>query len=413
MHGAESVLVNESLGFLLFGLSLVFFITQVFTWISTRFKLPSVVAELLCGVFLAVIFCFLPQENIFHELIFYLKNSKVIEVLGELGIIILLLEVGLETDLKAMISAGKEGTLVALGGVIAPFIFAWLFNAIHPAELSFQQVLFIGLVFAATSIGVTARVFQDLNMLKNFNAQVVLSAAVLDDVLGLVLLSVIFSLVKTGNFDVWNIFITVFQAVLFIVLAAWLNQKVTSKTFPFISRFGRKEPLGFLVWILMLCFIFSGIAYWLKLAAIIGAFTLGATLDAFEIEDKDGHKKKVEHYIAPIRAFLVPIFFAKVGLSVEPMHLFSWTALSMILLASISKISSGWLLVPFKTKIDRLLVGVGMMPRGEVGLVILSIAGQMKLFSAELYSALLVAIIATTIIAPIWLQRLLESRIKH
>ena len=403
--------------FLILGLALIYFLSQALHIVFDRFKLPSVVSELICGVLLAVIYLFLPEKNFLHEQIGFLKNSEIIKLLGELGIIILLLEVGLETELKQILSAGKESVLVATGGVLAPFLLAGLFcfllfPAIFPESIKFNisQVLFIGLVFAATSIGVTARVFQELNLLRNFNAQVVLGAAVLDDILGLILLSIILGIVKTGSFEIFKILQIILASCLFMGFAFYFNPRVTSNSFPLIKKLGKKDPLVFFIWILILCFIFSATAELLGLAGIIGSFTLGATLDSVKIKNAFGENKKVEDYIAPLRAFLLPIFFVQVGLSIQPQHIFSLMSIILTILACVSKISSGWLLLPFKTNINRLLVGVGMMPRGEVGLVILALGSKISgIFTPELYSGLLVAIILTTIISPIWLQKLSKN----
>lgn len=414
-HGA-----NE-LPHLLLGLASIFFFSQVLNIFFGRLKLPSVVGDLLTGVMFAIAIVILPDNIWVTSELNYIKSSEFITLLGELGVIILLLEVGLETEINKIVSAGKEATIVALLGVVAPFLCAWGLNIgtgfllDHNANLplqvySIEEVLFIGLVFAATSIGVTARVFQELQMLGNFNAQIILAAAVIDDILGLILLSVIVGLVQSGSFELLGISLIIFKAFIFLFLAIWLNPRLTAKAFPLLGRIGRNEPIVFLIWIVCLCFIFAYLAQFMGLAAIIGAFALGATLDSIAIKNIfGGQQKKVEDYIIPIRAFLVPIFFVKVGISINPEFLFSWLALILTLLACFSKLIAGWVFDLFKTRVNGLLVGVGMMPRGEVGLVVAQLGLQAGVLKGELYSALLVSIIATTIIAPIWLQYLLKD----
>lgn len=414
-HGASE------LSSLVLGLALIYLVSQVLNILFNKVKLPSVVGDLCAGLLFALGIVYLPSGSFLSEQLSYLKTSEIITMLGELGVIILLLEVGLETEVKKILSTGKEAMLVAIGGVLAPFVCAFALNAgiilcdsqgidLGISPFPIEQVLFIGLVFAATSIGVTARVFQELKMLSNYNSQIILAAAVIDDVLGLIALSVIVGLVKSGHFEISNVVLIVVKSIVFLGLALWLNPRITAKAFPVLGKIGRKEPLVFMMWILMLCFLFAYLAEFMGLAAIIGAFALGATLDSFSFKDIFGKNHKVEEYIAPIRAFLVPIFFVKVGISIDPVYFFSLLSLILTVLACISKLASGYLLLPFKTTMNRMLVGIGMMPRGEVGLVVAQIGFQNQVLPSELYSALLVAIIATTIIAPIWLQIVLSKK---
>ncbi len=402
---------TNTLLLLLSALFLIYSCSFIFNSFLSKIKLPSIVGELFCGILFAYMLMLFPKASFIYESIDFIKSSEVINSLGEIGIIILLLEVGMETEIKKILSSGKEASLVALGGVIAPFLLAYLFSLFFKGQEAFSvnQILFIGLVFAATSIGVTARVFKDLNILHNFNAQIILGAAVLDDVLGLILLATIIGIAKTGTFSILTALLILFKALAFLGLALWLNPKLTSKGFAFFTKLEKKNPLDILILVLILCFAFAAFAEFLGLAAIIGAFTLGITLDSVKIKSALGQNKKIEDYIAPIRAFLLPIFFVKIGLSIDPNHFLSLTAIIMLVLAIVSKLSSGWLLVPFKTDMNRLLVGIGMMPRGEVGLVVLAQAQTIKMFSSEMYSGLLFAIIATTVIAPIWLQYLLKK----
>jgi Kef-type K+ transport system membrane component KefB len=194
----------------------------------------------------------------------------------------------------------------------------------------------------------------------------------------------------------------------------WIGRKITGDFIPVISRIGRQDPLSFLLWVLTFCFLFAYLAHLMGLAPIVGAFAAGITLDQIKIKELFGKTKSVEDYIAPIRAVLAPIFFVKVGLAINPSSIFaSYLPLLLIVVACASKIVSGWLFLPFKTKMNRLLVGVGMMPRGEVGLVVAAIGSQIGLLDQNIYSAVLTAVIATTFIAPLWLQFLANPSIKR
>lgn len=399
------------------GIVLIWSVSKLLNIFLDRFKLPNVLGELFTGLLFGVILTF-PLNNIFggewlSEQLLYIKTSDILFALGELGIILLLFEVGLETELNKIISVGKEAFLVAMGGVIAPFAFAWFFSLLFPSlHWTGSLVLFIGLVLAATSIGVTARVFKDLKVLNTLNAQVVLGAAVIDDVIGLILLSVISALVTSagGTVSPLMVLLTVVKAAIFLGLAAFAGRKVSTNVMPWLNRMGKYEPLSLLLWILCFGFFLSYFANLAGLAPIVGAFAAGVALDSVKINGMFGETKSIEDFIAPIRAILAPIFFVKVGLAIDPSTIFGFLPLVLTIIACVSKLVSGWLLLPFKTPLNRLLVGVGMMPRGEVGLVVAAIGNQIGLLKGELYSGVLVAVILTTFIAPLWLQFLLKPK---
>ncbi len=395
--------------FLLFSVPLLWSTSKVLNIFFSRFKLPSVLGELFAGLLFGLVFQLLPETSWLGHQISLIRTSDALAALGELGIILLLFEVGLETELEKITSVGKEALLVALGGVVAPFFFAWLINFIFHFGWSGHLVLFIGLVFAATSIGITARVFKDLNLLSSLNSQIILGAAVIDDVIGLVLLAVVTSIVGSEGFSLLGLFLTVFKASLFLGLSIWFGGQISS-FIPWIGNLGRSDSLGFLIWVLTFVLLLSFLASVAGLAPIIGAFAAGVALDKVKIQSVFGETKSVEDYIAPIRAVLAPIFFIKVGLAVDPKTMIGMLPLVLTVVACVSKLVSGWLFVPFKTSMNRLIVGVGMMPRGEVGLVVTSIGASIGILSNDLYSALLVAVIMTTLIAPLWLQLLLNKK---
>ncbi len=389
-----------SLENLLIQIALIWGISKVLNIFLNKLKLPSVLAELFCGVLFGFILLLSPTNSWFHVQIQSIKQSEILFILGEIGIVLLLFEIGLETELNKIVSVGKEATLVALGGVISPFIFIYLINYIFHFNWDYKLSLFLGLVFAATSIGVTARVFQDLKILNTLNAQIVLGAAVLDDIIGLILLSVLSGLLSnTGSTFSWgDTSFIILKASLFLGLSIWLGGKISGS-----------DPWGLMIWVLAFAFILSYLAALAGLAPIIGAFAAGITLDRVKIEDSFGETKKIEDFIAPIIKVLTPIFFVKIGLSIDLKELFSFLPILLTVVACFSKIISGWLFLPFKTSFNRLIVGVGMVPRGEVGLVIAAIGSQMGILTGNIYSSSLIAVILTTLIAPIWLQIILKS----
>jgi Kef-type K+ transport system membrane component KefB len=405
---------------IILSIALIWGLSKLLNSYLIRFKLPGVLGELFTGLLLGLILLIFPAsvDNVRSSFGFEIGNfidsmrtSHALQILGELGILLLLFEVGLETELDEIKAVGKEALLVALGGVVAPFLCAWGFNFAFHLNWSVELILFVGLVLAATSIGVTARVFQDLKALNSLNAQIILGAAVLDDILGLLLLSIISAFVTLGSdsLSMSSIGFIVLKAALFLGSSIWVGHNVTGKFIPWISKIGRSDSLGFLIWILTYCFALSYIASLMGLAPIIGAFAAGITLDKVRIKDLFGETHSIEDYIAPIRAILAPIFFVKIGLAIDLHTILGWFPFALTVIACFSKLVSGWIFVPFKTKMNRLIVGVGMMPRGEVGLVVAAIGSQIGLLNNNLYSALLIAVIATTFIAPIWLQLLVKK----
>ncbi|MDX1920677.1 MAG: cation:proton antiporter [Candidatus Caenarcaniphilales bacterium] len=408
---------HTSIPTLLMGIVLIWSVSKFLNIFLDRFKLPGVLGELFTGLIFGVLL-FLPFENVWGwtwlaDKLTFIKNSDILFALGELGILLLLFEVGLETELDKITSVGKEALFVALGGVVAPFLFSWLFSILFPAlHWTVNLVLFIGLVLAATSIGVTARVFKDLKVLNTLNAQVVLGAAVIDDIVGLILLSVISALVTTGagGVSALMVFITILKAAVFLGLSAFVGKKVSINVMPWLNKMGKFEPLSLMLWVLCFGFFLAYLADLGGLAPIVGAFAAGVALDGVRISGLFGETKSIEDFIAPIRAILAPIFFVKVGLAIDPSTIFGALPLILTLIACVSKLISGWVFLPFKTSLNRLVVGVGMMPRGEVGLVVAAIGNQIGLLTGELYSGVLVAVILTTFIAPLWLQILLKPR---
>ncbi|HEY9886310.1 MAG TPA: cation:proton antiporter [Vampirovibrionales bacterium] len=413
---------------LLIGIALIWAASKLLNYFLNKLKLPAVLGELCTGFVFSCILFLLVSFTFQADILFYnsldsirsfflhqfqfIKNSHVLLILGELGIILLLFEVGLETELKQITSVGKEALLVALGGVVAPFGMAWALEAIFNFGWSTELVLFVGLVLAATSIGVTARVFQDLKVLHTLNAQIVLGAAVIDDVMGLILLSVISAVVRDGGISVPAVLLITFKSVLFLGVSVWLAPRVNDHLVPKLNRLSQQDPLSLLIWVLVFCFSLSAIAKFAGLEPIVGAFAAGVVLDHVKLKGLFGETKTIEDFIAPIRSFLAPIFFVNVGFAIDPSSIFAVLPLLLTFVACISKLVSGWLFLPFKTSMNRLVVGVGMMPRGEVGLVVASIGSQIGLLQGELYSGILVAVILTTLIGPLWLQIILKNQKK-
>lgn len=400
-----------------------------------RFGQPSVLGELLIGVVLGNLA--LLGFHYFEAI----KSDIYIPFLAELGVIILLFQVGLESNIQQMKKVGVRAFLVATIGVILPFVLGtfivgpWLLP-----NLSMNAYLFLGAALTATSVGITARVFMDLGKLKMPEAQIVLGAAVIDDVMGLIILAVVSAIVTLGAVSVGAVSWIVAKAVLFLVGAIVVGQFSA----PFIGRGLSKIHSGAgMKFTMALCFalVFSYLAGLIGLAPIVGAFAAGLVLDAVHfksfkkpemseelekeasnLDSVSGEKllklaeehseKHVEELIKPLSHFLVPIFFVVTGMNVKLETLFDLRILSVALgitvIAFIGKYLSGFV----AGKVNKNIVGFGMVPRGEVGLIFATMGKTLGVISDEIFSIIVIMVILTTLLTPPILSYFLKKDAK-
>ena len=325
--------------------------------------------------------------------------SEVVSVLAELGVIILLFEIGLESDLRELQKVGSKAAIVAVVGVVAPFV-AGTAGLMLIFNMPTIPAVFAGAALTATSIGITSKVLSELGQLKSTEGQIIVGAAVIDDVLGIIVLAVVASLAKTGEVDVANLIYLIVSATAFLLGSIFLG-KFFNKSFVAIAD--KLQTRGNLV-IPALIFAFSMafLANAIHLEAILGAFAAGLVLDE---TDK---RKELDQQIIPIADILVPIFFVSVGSKVDLSVLNPSSADNrqglviaafLIVVAIIGKIITGWAVFG-KEKINRLAIGIGMIPRGEVGLVFAGIGAASGVLDKPLQAAIIIMVILTTFIAP-------------
>ncbi|PSB11268.1 sodium:proton antiporter [Pleurocapsa sp. CCALA 161] len=326
-------------------------------------------------------------------------SSEVISVLAELGVIILLFEIGLESDLRELQKVGSQAAVVAVVGVVAPFI-AGTAGLMLIFGLPTIPAVFAGAALTATSIGITSKVLSELGQLKSTEGQIIVGAAIIDDILGIIVLAVVASLARTGEVDVTNLVYLIISATAFILGSIFLG-KFFNKSFVAIAE--KLQTRGKLV-IPALIFAFSMafLANAIGLEAILGAFAAGLVLDE---TDK---RKELDKEIIPIADILVPIFFVSVGAKVD-LSVLNPTSVDnrqgliiaafLIVVAIISKLITGWTVFG-KEKINRLAIGIGMIPRGEVGLVFAGIAEASGVLDKPLQAAIIIMVIVTTFVAP-------------
>jgi Kef-type K+ transport system membrane component KefB len=384
-----------------------------------RLGQPAVLGELISGVILGNLILFNPSWSFFEPLrVASIQENwaVVIDSLARLGVIILLFEVGLESTVRGMMKVGRSSLLVAILGVIMPFVLgfgvSWLLIrelplalAAHvPADFSLNYVhMFVGAVLCATSVGITARVFKDLGKLRTKEAQIILGAAVIDDVLGLIVLAVasaIIAAAKIGqSLELWAVFRLIGVAILFLGGSLTLGVYLMPKIMPQLARLRTSGLM--LTSSLLFAFILAYLAHVSGLAAIVGAFAAGLILE--EVHFKAFHEEiTIEQLMKPVAAFLVPIFFVLMGIQVR---LESFTNLSVL------GVAGGITLAAFIGKqvcslgvlekgVDRLTVGVGMIPRGEVGLIFASLGKGLGIIDDATFSAIVIMVVATTLMTP-------------
>lgn len=371
-----------------------------------RFNQPAVLGELVIGMIIGNL------NLIGIHLFGGFVHDLTLEVLAELGVIILLFEVGLESSVKEMMKVGLASFMVAVFGVVTPFFLGWGVAYLFLPEESIYVHIFIGATLTATSVGITARVLKDLGKIKTREAKIILGAAVIDDILGLVILAVVAGIigaVSSGNGDgVSSIAILwiIAKAVLFVVGAIVIGSLILPHYFKLAVRLKGKGV--FLSFCLMVCFLLSYLAGKIGLAPIVGAFAAGLILDEIQYKgfsDKGEHK--IQELIEPISIFLVPIFFVRMGMMVD---LTTFAQIEILGFAAILTIAAiigkqACALAIFDRETNRIAIGLGMIPRGEVGLIFASIGAKLMLnghpvVSASTYSAVVIMVMVTTLVTP-------------
>ncbi len=334
------------------------------------------------------------------------KIAYVVDIFSRYGVIFLLFMVGLESSIEELKHTGREAIQVAVIGVVAPILLGLVVTYFLMPEASFQADLFVAATLSATSIGITARVLKDMNKLRTREAKTILGAAMIDDILGLIILAIVSSIVVRGLVDVLVIGRVVILAGVFFFGSLWIGPWVLRKTVALFSSFELWEAKLFTAFLFLMCL--AWLATLAQLATIIGAFVAGLIIHdgLFESQEHPGKKPvNIRKLVAPLEAILAPLFFMLIGIQVKLETFFNWHVLliagGLILAAVLGKLISG---LGAHRKDDRMLIGIGMLPRGEVGLVFASIGRTLGVISDELFSAIILMVIVTTLVAPPWLK---------
>ena len=409
---------------------LIFVAARSLAEVLVRFELPTILGELLAGVIIGAsgLHLLVPPETqvqlsgVFSNVVggiahippdeipeIYNESFGALQAVSNLGLFSLLFLTGLESELEELIAVGAQAFSVAVVGVVLPFALGTL-GLMGIFHVDPVQAIFAGASMTATSIGITASVFGELGYLRTREGQIVIGAAVLDDILGIVILAVVVSLAAGGSLEIAPIVQLVVAAVLFVVVALVLSRKAAPAFDWVIDQL--KAPGGKLVGSYLLlgasCFVATAIG----LEAALGAFAAGL------IASTSKHRHEIQAAVTPIVGLFATVFFVLVGAGMDlsvinPSDPSARSALViagfMFVVAIIGKVAAGWAVFgPQKT--DKLVVGLGMLPRGEVGLIFLGLGTAAKLLSPGLEVAILLMVIGTTFLAPVLLRLVLKGK---
>lgn len=424
---AGSGVVGENL----LWLAIILMSARLFSPLAARFGFPAVLGELLLGVVLGNLA--LLGIGFFDSI----AKDPIVAFLAELGVIVLLLQIGLETRLADLVKVGGRAFAVGGVGIVVPFVLgAFLVGPLLLPGQTQNTYLFLGATLAATSVGITGRVFRDLGRLGTPAARIVLGAAVIDDVLGLVILAVVSSLVQAGSVSVGQVSWIIAQAVLFLAGSIWLGRLIAPHSSRWLAQLDAGPSMLF-AQVLATGLALAWLAHAIGLAPIIGAFAAGLLFEPLFLKDFErpaivreiepllpagepglaerlrpilvkhtGHQH--EHMIEPIGYFFVPVFFVLTGMQVDLGTLADpaivAVALGVTAAAIAGKLAAGF----FAGTAGKWVVGWGMVPRGEVGLIFAMVGKQLGVMDEAMFSVIVIMVILTTLITPPVLSWLLR-----
>jgi Kef-type K+ transport system membrane component KefB len=398
-----------------------------------RLGQPMVLGELLMGIAMGNL------ALIGIDWLEPIQSDEIIAFLAELGVVILLFQIGLESSVNTMLKVGARAFIVAVIGVVCPFALGtWIVGPWLLPGLTFNAYLFLGATLTATSVGITGRVFRDLGQLRLPSAQIVLGAAVIDDVLGLVILAVVSAIVSTGSLDAMGVSVILAKAIAFLVGALLIGRAIAPRISRIFARIHTGVGMKFTL-VISTCLVFAFIAQLMDLAPIVGAFAAGLVLDEVQFSEFERPEletevrtavgsadptvkakvdqvlvhhgqKHIEHLIEPVGHFLVPFFFVVTGMQVKldllaNVHAVA-IAIALTAAAVLGKLVSGLA----AGRGNGWLVGWGMVPRGEVGLIFAAVGKGLGVVSDEEFSIIVIMVILSTLMTPPILAALLKRK---
>jgi len=389
---------------LLGGLAIILAAAKLGGDLATRARQPAVLGELIAGVLIGNL------GLVGITALEGLKTNPTLDALAQIGVIVLLFEVGLESTVRDMLQVGGTAVIVATLGVVTPFALGWLVGALLLPAAGPYAHAFLGATLTATSVGITARVLRDLGKSTRPEARVILGAAVVDDVFGLVILAVLTGLISAADSGAPVAYgaagLIVVKAVVFLCGAVALGLFVAPRLFGVASRLQGRGVL--LATALIFCFTLSYVASLIGLAAIVGAYAAGLILEDVHYRPfTERGERQLGELLQPIGSFLVPLFFVLMGMRVD---LAAFGRPEILALAGFLTLAAilgkqACALGAIGRKLDGLTIGLGMIPRGEVGLIFaniglgLTIQG-VPMIDRSVYAAVVIMVMVTTLVTP-------------
>jgi len=383
----------EDLTRVLFDIFLIFASAKLLGELFERFRQPAVVGEVLAGLLLG------------PYLLGIVPHSLVYEGIAEIGVIFLLFTVGLETKPSDILKVGVVASKVGLLGILLPFVLGFGLIAYlgHPT----LEALFIGTALVATSVGITARVLGDMGLIQEIESRIILGAAVIDDIIGMILLAVVSSLGE-GALSWVRITLVAVEAIAFTLFLGLVGSRVINRYGRWIERI--KTPQAPLVFSILICLGLSALSSAIGMAAIIGAFMAGMVLAEFSEEYHLVEKAEA------IYAFLVPFFFFVMGSHINVAVIGSgeiiWLALAITVLAVVGKLVGCGIGALSLGRSSALIVGVGMVPRGEVGIIVAMLGLRLQAIPESMYALVIFMSVVTTLAVPPVLRVLFRERLQ-
>lgn len=331
-----------------------------------------------------------------------MQVAQTVDVFSRYGVIFLLFMVGLETNLEEMRQVGADSIRVAILGVAVPFGLGFAAMAFMEPDMSLSSDMFIAATLGATSIGITANVLREMGRSKSTEGHIILGAAVCDDILGLIILAVVSGIVVSGSIDLSEVVFVILVSSLFLFGAVKLGPLIVRLSANLMGRLDIIEAKMFTSYLFVM--VLAWIANLAGLATIIGAFAAGIVLSDSYFSQHETSKRKfvgIRELIMPLEVILLPIFFILMGIQVKIESFLSWQVVLvagvLVIAAVAGKLVSG---LGARPSSNRLVIGIGMLPRGEVGLVFAAIGRTLGVITDEIFSAIVLMVVITTLLAP-------------
>ncbi|MGH8112583.1 MAG: cation:proton antiporter [Rhodanobacteraceae bacterium] len=371
---------------------IIFAAAQVGGALARLVHLPDVVGQIVAGCLIG------------PSVLGWVVSSEPLEVLSEIGVVLLLFAVGLETRLDDVKRVGGSAFAVGVIGVVIPFVCGAFWA--HSLGPDWPRSLFVAAAFVATSAGITASVLKEMGVLRRTESRVILGAAVIDDILAMLVLGVVVAIQAGGSVRAGRLVAVAAEAIGFVRVVGWLGTLMMRRGSKWLDR--TRNPMSPLLVVLALCLGLAWVATRFGLAAIIGAFLAGM------IASETRQRVQLEEQMQPLLALLTPFFFVLTGAKVELAKLASGEALWMLLVATllalVTKLAGGWLGALRLGPRSAFIVGIGMIPRGEVGIVVAALGLSAGVFGDKIYAVIIAMSLLTSVIAPPFLALLMKER---